>query len=171
MDDDEACDAAARVARACGRPFAATNGLTHLFPEPRVLADADLVRFGLSKACAQTVCALARAVADDRVRFDGVVDSDAFLARLRAVTGMDAWTAQLVAMRALGEPDAFPFEGSGERGGSLSNGTLEERAEAWRPWRAYAAMYLMTGAGAAQRPSVGPARAAPTSRAELRAGM
>ena len=81
--------------------------------------------------------------------FDGVVDSDEFCARLLEIPGIGRWTAQYIAMRALGDPDAFP---SGDiallRGsGIATNRELEVRAEAWRPWRAYAAIYLWSIAG------------------------
>jgi len=63
---------------------------------------------------------------------------------LCAIAGIGKWTAQYVAMRALGEPDAFPTGDLGLlRALQLKNSReLDERAENWRPWRAYAAMYL-----------------------------
>ena len=135
---------AGRIVRAFGQPFAAANNLTHLFPLPEVLADADLASVGMPEARAETIRALARGVCEGRISFDGVADSDAFLKRLCEIPGIGKWTAQYVAMRALGEPDAFP---SGDLGllralDLESSGELERRAEAWRPWRAYAAMYL-----------------------------
>jgi len=135
---------AGRIVRTFGRPLSATNGLTHLFPTPEVLADANLANIGLTKARAETIRAFARAVCGGQISFEGIVDSDAFLTRLCEIHGVGEWTAQYVAMRALGEPDAFP---SGDLGllrtsGLASSRELERRAEAWRPWRAYAAMYL-----------------------------
>jgi AraC family transcriptional regulator of adaptative response / DNA-3-methyladenine glycosylase II len=136
------------MTRAFGRPFPSGNGVTHLFPEPGTLAGADLSGIGLPKARADTIRALARAVSDGDIAFEGVVDSDAFLARLRELQGIDEWTAQYVAMRALGEPDAFPFEGEDlERAvGWNDPGGLDLRTERWRPWRAYAAMHLWNDA-------------------------
>jgi AraC family transcriptional regulator of adaptative response / DNA-3-methyladenine glycosylase II len=127
-----------------GLPLAAAKGLTHLFPTPEVLADAKLVSIGLTGARAETIRALARAVADGKIQFEGVVDADAFQQRLCEIPGIGKWTAQYVAMRALGEPDAFPSSDLGLlRAMGLKNSReLEKRAEAWRPWRAYAAMYL-----------------------------
>jgi 3-methyladenine DNA glycosylase/8-oxoguanine DNA glycosylase len=95
-------------------------------------------------ARAETIRGLARVVCNGRIRFDGVTDCDAFLTRLCEIPGIGKWTAQYVAMRALGEPDAFP---SGDLGllralDLESSAELERRAEAWRPWRAYAAMFL-----------------------------
>lgn len=77
---------------------------------------------------------LARAVCDDgHIRFEGIVDLDAFLARLGEIPGIEKWTAQYVAMRALGEPDAFPSADLGLlRNSALANAReLERRAEAW----------------------------------------
>jgi AraC family transcriptional regulator, regulatory protein of adaptative response / DNA-3-methyladenine glycosylase II len=135
---------AGRIARAFGKRFSATSGLTHLFPFPEVLADANLAGIGLPKARAQTIRALACAVCDGQISFDGVMDSDDFLTRLCEIPGIGRWTAQYVAMRALGEPDAFPAGDVGLlRALDLTRpADLEQRAEQWRPWRAYAAMYL-----------------------------
>lgn len=138
-----------RITGMFGRSYAAEAGLTHLFPTPEVLAQADLTRAGLTKARAATVQALARAVCNKKICFGEILDSQDFLARLREIPGIGAWTAQYIAMRALGEPDAFP---AGDialvRALQLSDAReLEARAEVWRPWRAYAAMYLWSGSG------------------------
>jgi AraC family transcriptional regulator of adaptative response / DNA-3-methyladenine glycosylase II len=140
---------AGRVVSAFGRAISAAGGLTHLFPTPEVLREADLRRAGLTKARAETVRALARAVCDGHISFDGILDTEAFLGRLCEIRGIGRWTAQYVAMRALREPDAFP---AGDLGllralGVAASRELERRAEAWRPWRAYAAMYLWNSFG------------------------
>ncbi len=137
-----------RLVRAFGRAlgFATSppNGLSHVFPTPDTLADADLTRAGLTTARASTIRTLARAVCEQRISFAGVIDSVAFQARLCEIPGIGKWTAQYVAMRALGDPDAFPSSDLGLlRASGLTNvRDLESQAEAWRPWRAYAAMYL-----------------------------
>jgi AraC family transcriptional regulator of adaptative response / DNA-3-methyladenine glycosylase II len=135
---------AGRMVSSFGKPFSSGNGLTHLFPTPAALADAKLTRIGLTGARAETIRALAGAVCDGRLTFEGVVDSDDFLNRLCEIPGIGKWTAQYVAMRALGEPDAFPSGDLGLlRAMALGNShELEKHAEVWRPWRAYAAMYL-----------------------------
>ncbi|MGC2109073.1 MAG: AlkA N-terminal domain-containing protein, partial [Candidatus Korobacteraceae bacterium] len=135
---------AGRLVRAFGRAASASGGFTHVFPRPETLADARLNSIGLPAARAETIRALASAVCDGQISFEGIVDCDAFLARLCELPGIGQWTAQYVAMRALGEPDAFP---SGDIGllRALELKTarqLQARAEPWRPWRAYAAMYL-----------------------------
>jgi AraC family transcriptional regulator of adaptative response / DNA-3-methyladenine glycosylase II len=140
---------AGRIATTFGRRFSAASGLTHLFPTPQTLADANLAGIGLPTARAKTVQALARAVHDGQIRFEGIVEADSFLTQLCQIPGIGTWTAQYVAMRALGEPDAFPSSDLGLRyaAGLDSPRALQERAEAWRPWRSYAAMYLWTNPG------------------------
>jgi AraC family transcriptional regulator of adaptative response / DNA-3-methyladenine glycosylase II len=135
---------AGRLAVEFGKKSAGPKGLTHLFPAPETLANAKLTSVGLTVARSQTIHALARAVASGRIKFEGVVDSAEFLRKLCEVPGIGPWTAQYVAMRALGEPDAFPASDLGllRASRSASPRELEPLAEPWRPWRAYAAMYL-----------------------------
>jgi len=135
---------AGRIAKSFGQRISFAHDLTYLSPTPEILADAKLTTVGLTAKRADTIRALARAVCDRQISFDRIVDSDAFLAQLREIPGIGSWTAQYVAMRALGEPDAFP---SGDLGllralGLRKPSELEKRAEAWRPWRSYASMYL-----------------------------
>lgn len=144
---------AGRIVKEFGKAFPGTGSLTHLFPSPEILADADLRGIGMPKARAETIRALARAVSDGRIRFEGIVDSTSFLQLLTEIPGIGKWTAQYVAMRALGEPDAFPV-GDAALLTALnlkSPAELEFRAEAWRPWRAYATMYLWKAATQAKR--------------------
>jgi AraC family transcriptional regulator of adaptative response / DNA-3-methyladenine glycosylase II len=135
---------AGRLADAFGQLIAPSDGLTHLFPTPDVLVDADLTRIGLTRARADTVRAFARAVCERRIRFEGVVDYDDLRSRLCEVPGIGKWTAEYVAMRAMCDPDAFP---AGDlhlrrRMGDCTERELERRSESWRPWRAYATMLL-----------------------------
>lgn len=133
-----------RIASRFGRPLAMASGLAYIFPSSEVLADAKLEEIGLTGARSETIRALARAVRDGKINFEGVVDCNEFLGRLCEIPGIGKWTAQYVAMRALGEPDAFPSSDLGllHVMDLRSERELERRAEAWRPWRAYAAMYL-----------------------------
>ena len=109
---------------------------------------------GMPGARAATIRALAQAVCDGRISFEGIVASDDFLNRLSEIPGIGKWTAQYVAMRALGEPDAFPSGDLGLlRALDLKNSReLESRAQAWRPWRAYATMYLWKVVGECRVP-------------------
>lgn len=135
---------AGRIASRFGQKLTGPNGLTHLFPTAKELANADLAGVGLPRARAETIKALARAAIEGRLSFEGVVDSSDFLARLCGIPGIGQWTAHYVAMRALREPDAFPFGDLGllHAANLTRPQELLERSEAWRPWRAYAVMYL-----------------------------
>ena len=74
------------------------------------------------------------------MRLDGAQDLDAVAAALCELPGIGDWTAQVIALRALGEPDAFPAADLGLlQAFQLEPRALRERAERWRPWRAYAA--------------------------------
>ena len=128
--------------------FGEHSGHGLLFPTAEALAEADTTRIGLTRARMQTLRELARAVCRGAVSFEGAHSLDSFVEEFMAIPGIGAWTAQYVAMRALGEPDAFPASDIGllraiaGRGGPITAKALEERADAWRPWRAYAAMHL-----------------------------
>ena len=134
---------AARLVQALGNPIANVAGLSHTFPSPQVLGSAQLPTF-IPRARAQTIRTLARAVTDGRISFEKVTDSDALLMRLQEIPGIGRWTAQYIAMRALGDTDAFPYGDLGLlRSTNAKNAReLEQRSEHWRPWRAYVAMYL-----------------------------
>ncbi len=142
---------AARVVARAGQPIeGGTEGLTHVFPTPVVLADANLDGLGITGARISALHSLARAVTDRALDFDAPVEE--VTAALAALPGFGDWTAQYVALRALGEPDAFP---SGDLvlrrraavgGAPLSTRGLEARAEVWRPWRGYAAVHLWRAA-------------------------
>jgi AraC family transcriptional regulator, regulatory protein of adaptative response / DNA-3-methyladenine glycosylase II len=151
---------AGRLVEKFGRRFGTGNGLTHLFPEPAVLADVDVAGIGLPRARARTIQEFAREVHTDNIRFYGIIDSRSFLDRLCSIRGIGKWTAQYIAMRTLGDPDAFP---SGDLGllkklNLASEREMERRAEEWRPWRAYAAMYLWSRAAEKQTLTMKPPR-------------
>jgi AraC family transcriptional regulator of adaptative response / DNA-3-methyladenine glycosylase II len=131
-------------------PAPCEPGLTHLFPEAAALADADVAAIGLPAARVAAIRALARAVADGKLSFEGSEGLDELVARLCEIPGIGAWTAQYIAMRACGETDAFPAGDLGlRRALGSARGPAPERAllaasEAWRPFRAYAALHLWT---------------------------
>jgi 3-methyladenine DNA glycosylase/8-oxoguanine DNA glycosylase len=150
---------AGRMAASFGKPCDGPAGLTHLFPTPEALAQAPLANIGLTGARVETVRRLARAVCSGKIRFDGRLDSETILTRLREIPGIGPWTAQYVAMRALGEPDAFPSSDLGLLKAMALGASREAeiRSQGWRPWRAYAAMYLWRSlAQAASTPRVLP---------------
>ncbi len=147
---------AGRLAATLGEPLpnAPTGGPTRLFPTPAALAQADLTRLGLTGARAATLVRLATEVRDGRLDLDDAADPDDLRARLESLPGIGPWTAQYVALRALGDPDAFPAGDLGVRR-ALAAGddrpataaAAQARAEAWRPWRAYATLHLWQSAG------------------------
>ena len=115
-----------------------------LFPTAAELANAPIERCGVMPARADTVRSLARKVAGGAIAFGPHGDVHA----LMATPGIGAWTAQYIAMRAFGEPDAFPTGDLILRraaGGGTAR-ELERRSEPWRPWRAYAVMLLWQNA-------------------------
>ncbi len=144
---------AARLVERAGRPLPTAGGdLTHLFPSPQALAQANLDGIGITGARVAAIRALAIAVAEGRL--DLTAPADEVAATLEALPGIGAWTAQYIALRAFGEPDAFPAADivlrrmAAEGGKALTPRALAERAEAWRPWRSYAVMQLWRAAGA-----------------------
>jgi AraC family transcriptional regulator of adaptative response / DNA-3-methyladenine glycosylase II len=130
-----------------GKPLTAPDGaLTHLFPSAAALAEADLSDVGIPGARARALRAVAAAVADGGLDLEPGADWDAARATLLALPGIGPWTADYVAMRALGDPDAFPETDLGLRKAAAALGVsaadLAGTSHRWRPWRAYAAEHL-----------------------------
>jgi AraC family transcriptional regulator, regulatory protein of adaptative response / DNA-3-methyladenine glycosylase II len=140
---------AGRLVHRFGKPLTAPDGdLTHMFPEPAALAEADLSALGIPGSRQETVRRLAESVAAGDLVLDGGADRAEALATLRELRGIGPWTAAYVAMRALRDPDVFlaadlgvrrALERLGEPGDPKSAEALGER---WRPWRSYAVQYL-----------------------------
>ena len=124
------------------------RGLTHLYPAPERLAEADLSGVGLSRQKIASIRALARGVAAGELRFAGLTDLEGALERLQELPGIGSWTAHYIAMRALGQRDAFPAgdlilrRAAAPEGAPLGQRELESLSQRWRPYRAYAAMLL-----------------------------
>jgi AraC family transcriptional regulator of adaptative response / DNA-3-methyladenine glycosylase II len=157
----------ARLAQRFGQalPAPPAPGLEHLFPTPEALADADLATIGLTRARAETVRTVARALLDGRVDFRPERTLEEFGARWVALPGIGPWTAHYIALRALGHPDAFPAEdlvlqrAAPNDGSRLNAKALTAQAEAWRPWRAYAVIHLWHDSMNAPKPlKAGPAK-------------
>lgn len=132
------------------RDHAASAGaLTRLFPGPDAVARADLSRIGIPRGRATAIRGLAEAVLAGTISLDAANGMEDAVARLSALPGVGSWTAQYIAMRVLGEPDAMPFGDLGlQRALSLTEPALRKRSEAWRPWRAYAAMHIWSSGAA-----------------------
>jgi AraC family transcriptional regulator of adaptative response / DNA-3-methyladenine glycosylase II len=141
-----------RLVAAFGEPMTGgREGVVVLFPTAERLAHADpraVAAVGMPAARARSVVALACAVASGQIALVPEGDVERTIRLLEALPGVGAWTAQYVAMRALRWPDAFP------EGDAVVRRVLRashpkralERAEAWRPWRAYAVMHLWRSA-------------------------
>jgi AraC family transcriptional regulator of adaptative response / DNA-3-methyladenine glycosylase II len=121
------------------------GGLTHLFPTVDQLLGAEPALPGARR---RTLAAIVDALVSGRLDLGPGADRHDARAVLGGLPGVGRWTLETVAMRALGDPDAFPDGDLGVRRGAAGLGlpstpaTLVARAEAWRPWRAYAVQYL-----------------------------
>jgi AraC family transcriptional regulator of adaptative response / DNA-3-methyladenine glycosylase II len=139
---------AGRIARRFGDVVEATPPLDRLFPTPAQLVRAQLESEGVMPARAETVRRLADAVMNGVVKFDATTAE--VIAALKTVRGIGDWTAQYIAMRALGDRDAFM---SGDlilrrAAGHCTARELEQKSQSWRPFRSYAVMLLWrTNAG------------------------
>jgi AraC family transcriptional regulator of adaptative response / DNA-3-methyladenine glycosylase II len=123
--------------------------LTHAFPRPEQVDVEGISALGMPRARAASIAGLARAVCRDSRLFDPRQDLANAIARLVELPGIGEWTAQYIAMRGLNENDAFPAADIGLiraftdlTGKRPTAAEFLERAEAWRPWRAYAALHL-----------------------------
>ncbi|WAX81759.1 helix-turn-helix domain-containing protein [Streptomyces sp. KMM 9044] len=143
---------AARLVTAYGEPVDDPDpegGLTHLFPSPGALADLDPGSLALPRARRATFATLVHALVDGSLRLGAGSDWSEIRAELLALPGLGPWTADVIAMRALGDPDAFLPTDLGIRRAARELGlpstpaaALTAYAAAWRPWRAYAVQYL-----------------------------
>jgi AraC family transcriptional regulator of adaptative response / DNA-3-methyladenine glycosylase II len=129
---------AGRLVRMAGDPLPEPVGsLTHLWPRPEAIAEAA-PRMAMPRSRQRTLAALATALADG-LRLEPGADARAALLEL---PGIGPWTADYIAMRALGDPDAWLPTDLGVRRGLARLGVGEEAAEGWRPYRAHAVRHL-----------------------------
>jgi AraC family transcriptional regulator of adaptative response / DNA-3-methyladenine glycosylase II len=141
----------ARHGQAVPAPYAIHPALTRVFPTAEHLARAKSMGLGMPAAREHSLKALADAVAGDPNLFRQHGTIESAIARLRTIRGIGPWTAHYIALRAMREMDAFPSTDIGLLRGMAGIGAacstsahLEQRAESWRPWRAYAAQHLWT---------------------------
>jgi AraC family transcriptional regulator of adaptative response / DNA-3-methyladenine glycosylase II len=124
------------------------GGLTHLFPDPAALTEVDPSTLAFPQSRRITFAALTRALADEDIDLGAGSDWDRARARLAELPGVGPWTVETIAMRALGDPDAFVATDLGIKLAARHLGLpehprlLAERSRAWRPWRSYAVQYL-----------------------------
>ena len=117
--------------------FGGKLGDAYIFPSADALAESDLASIGLTKQRAHSIRELAASTARGEVSFDASLGLETFEQEMVKLPGIGPWTAQYIGMR-IGEPDAFPS-------GDLYLKKFVKESEAWRPWRAYAAMYIWNG--------------------------
>lgn len=121
---------------------------TRLFPTPQALAEADLAGIGMPGKRVETLQSFSAACASGALELHVDDGAEDLVKRLCALPGIGPWTAEYVALRAFGDPDAFPAADLGLLKSpvwgaeGITARELQRRAEAWRPWRAYAAVYL-----------------------------
>ncbi|HYL03078.1 MAG TPA: AlkA N-terminal domain-containing protein [Steroidobacteraceae bacterium] len=164
-----------RLVERCGERIGdSPEELTCLFPSAERLASADLTDLGLAAGKRAGLRSLARAVRDGRLELDAPAEQ--LVAALAALAGVGPWVAQYVALRALGEPDAFPRGDLALRravagaSGTLPVAALARRAEGWRPWRGYATLHLWRKAADGSGGGARRARAPPNERRSATAG-
>ena len=138
---------AARLTRAHGRPLAQPAGeLTHLFPDAATIAALDPEELPMPRSRGRALVTLCAALADGTIALDRGADRDDVRRALLALPGIGPWTADYIALRALGHPDVFLPTDIGIRDALTGLGEDPARAadlaERWRPWRSYAQLHL-----------------------------
>lgn len=131
--------------------LAADHGLTHAFPAPESLADADPTTLGMPRSRAASIIAVAAAVADGSLQLHPGVDRATVREQLLAVRGIGPWTADYVVMRALAHPDVLLTTDLVLRRELDRRDITSELSDRWSPWRSYAGMHLWRASGALER--------------------
>ena len=140
-----------RIVAAYGQPVDDPGGgLTHIFPAIEDLAEIDPAHLAFPKSRQRSLITLIRALAGGEVVLDAGCDWNRAREELLALPGIGPWTAEVIAMRGLGDPDAFPVSDLGVRlaakqiGLPDDAGRLADHSARWRPWRSYATQHLWT---------------------------
>jgi AraC family transcriptional regulator of adaptative response / DNA-3-methyladenine glycosylase II len=140
---------AGRLVAAYGQPIRDPDGgLTHTFPGVGQLAEIDPAHLAVPKTRRRTLTALVAGLAEGSIALDAGSDWDRARTQLLAVPGIGPWTAEVIAMRGLGDPDAFPAGDLGlqlaakELGLPTAQRQLAAHSARWRPWRSYVTQHL-----------------------------
>ncbi|MDP3890513.1 DNA-3-methyladenine glycosylase 2, partial [Nocardioides sp.] len=138
---------ATRLTRELGQPLPVPQGaLTHTFPTAEALADADPTGLPMPRRRAAALVGLCRALADGELALDRGPDRDEVRRSLLAMPGIGPWTADYIALRALGHPDVWLPTDVGTRHAlaalGFDPGATGAVGERWRPWRSYAQLHL-----------------------------
>jgi AraC family transcriptional regulator, regulatory protein of adaptative response / DNA-3-methyladenine glycosylase II len=139
----------ARIVKAYGSPISdPVGGLTHVFPAAERLADIDPGTFAFPKSRQRCVIELISALATGAVTLSPGCDWEKARHQLLELPGIGPWTTEVIAMRGLGHPDAFPVADGGVRAVAKLMGlptglrALGNHSLRWRPWRSYATQHL-----------------------------
>ncbi len=142
---------ASRLVLAYGQPVDDVGGaLTHTFPSAERLTETDPAHLAVPRARQRTLTALVEGLADGRIVLNAGCDRERARQQLLELPGIGAWTAEVIAMRGLGDPDAFPATDLGIQVAADQLGLptrprdLVEHSSRWRPWRSYATQHLWT---------------------------
>ncbi len=142
---------AARLVSAYGSPVTDPHGgLAHTFPSVAQLADIDPAHLAMPAARRRSLTGLIAALATGELTVNPGCDWEVARQQLLALPGIGPWTAEIVAMRGLGDPDAFPASDLGVRLAAEQLGLAAEvraltaHSARWRPWRSYAVQHLWT---------------------------
>ncbi|WP_052665228.1 AlkA N-terminal domain-containing protein [Nitriliruptor alkaliphilus] len=140
---------AARLVQTLGEPVEDPDGgLAHLFPSAEALAGVDPDTLAMPRSRRAALSGLVEAIAAGGLDLGPGADRDAARAALLALPGLGPWTVEVIAMRGLGDPDAFPATDLGVKlaaqqlGLPTTPAALLAHAARWRPWRAYAVQHL-----------------------------
>ncbi|MFI2184479.1 AlkA N-terminal domain-containing protein [Streptomyces sioyaensis] len=140
---------AGRLVRAHGeRVDDPGGGLSHLFPSPAALAGLDPESLAMPRTRRATLTGVIAALGSGTLQLGVGSDRDEARAQLATLPGIGPWTVECIAMRGLGDPDAFTPTDLGLRRAAAGLGlpatpaALVRHAALWRPWRAYAVQYL-----------------------------
>jgi AraC family transcriptional regulator of adaptative response / DNA-3-methyladenine glycosylase II len=142
---------ASRLVLAYGQPIDDAGGtLTHTFPSVERLREADPAHLAIPRARQRTLTALIGGLADGSIVLDTGCDRERARQQLLELPGIGVWTAEVIAMRGLGDPDAFPVTDLGVQVAADQLGlptrprALVDHSARWRPWRSYATQHLWT---------------------------
>ncbi len=148
---EAACTHAGRIVAAYGRPIDDADGqLTHVFPATEDLADIDARYLAFPKSRRRTLALLIAALNSGDIVLDSGCDWNRAREQLLELPGIGPWSTEMIAMRGLGDPDAFPASDLGVGVAARQIGLpstprqLIERSIRWRPWRSYATQHLWT---------------------------
>lgn len=151
---------AGRVAQRHGKPYTGSlRELTRIFPGADSLVTAELDNMGIVGQRIDAIKAVAAMIINKEISFDGSLETEDFVDTICAIKGIGQWTAHYIALRVLSDPNAFPHSdlilrrAAAPEGETLTPRQLLKKAEAWKPWRAYAVILLWKHYQQTMRPS------------------